>query len=159
MLNVAKERLSNMEIDNVSLISGDVNHLPLPDNHFDGVYAILVLNLLPDIESIFSEVARVVKKDGIFVFNLPNLSSIYFAGGAYVNMRGKTVTKNEAGYRYSQWYTYSQVSEMLRKSGFSLDVVVGQPPLLRFSNWQQCGTRSAVGYFFSKSLYYKARRL
>lgn len=48
--------------------------IPSEDNQFDVVFATDLLELVPDIYLFLSEVRRVTKNNGVFVFTMPNLS-------------------------------------------------------------------------------------
>lgn len=51
---------------------GDAGVIPYPDNEFDLVFADNVVEHLDDPVAVFSEVARVLKPGGIFLFKTPN---------------------------------------------------------------------------------------
>ena len=131
----------------------------MSDERFGAVYAILVLNLVPSLELVLREVARVTRKNGVLIFNLPNLSSIFFPAGLYVNIRKKTVTRNRSGFRYSHWYTFNEVKKTLEETGFILERVVGQPLHLNLMKDVDPRDSAQFARAFSKSLYYKARRI
>ncbi len=57
---------------NAKLIQGDMKKLPFENEYFDGVINPQSLNFVDDIESVFKEVHRVLKKDGIYIFGLAN---------------------------------------------------------------------------------------
>ena len=68
MLMQLKEKLSrpeNRDIRNTTLIEGDANKLPFDDNLFDLVYAITVLQEIPDKNKVLKEIKRVLKPGGI----------------------------------------------------------------------------------------------
>lgn len=50
----------------------DAGHIPYPAGTFDLVFADNVLEHLPDPSSVFSEVERVLKPGGVFLFKTPN---------------------------------------------------------------------------------------
>jgi ubiquinone/menaquinone biosynthesis C-methylase UbiE len=159
MLAIARRRL--VEARNpirVELHLADAAALPFPDAKFDGVYSILVLNLMPNYEEAFREVARVLKPGGLFVFNVPNLASIYFLGGLYVNARRRTIGSNEAGHRYSHWFTPREWRDSLLKFNFRVDTVLGQPPHLRMLDGAAPLQGRGLGLAFSKSVYVRAIR-
>lgn len=153
MLRVARQRLRG---NKVSLLSGSLDSLPFAADEFDAAYAILVLNLIPDLNGSLVELARVIKPGGHLLFNLPNLSSMYFAGGLYVNLRGKTVTRNQAGYRYSHWYHPGKVANMLDDAGFELLSIRPQPLFFAAGSGKSVADL-LVSRYTAKSLYYTAR--
>ena len=156
MLEMAKVRLGDNAAGTV-LLAGDLEKLPFPSASFDAGYAILVLNLIPNISLALTELARVLKPNATFVFNLPNLSSVFVPGGVYVNYRGKTVTKNSSGHRFSHWYTIKEVENAVTNAGFQVERIVSQPPFLRLSGSSQLLRSHPLSRWLSKSLYYKLK--
>ncbi|WP_226990695.1 class I SAM-dependent methyltransferase [Methanosarcina acetivorans] len=68
MLMQLKEKLSrpeNRDIRNIKLIKGDAHNLPFDDNSFDLVYAITVIQEIPDKNKVLKEIKRVLKPGGI----------------------------------------------------------------------------------------------
>ncbi|MFN3966918.1 MAG: class I SAM-dependent methyltransferase, partial [Endomicrobiia bacterium] len=51
--------------------------IPLKDNYFDGIYAGEIIEHLFDTDFFLDEVFRVLKYNGIFVIDTPNLGSFY----------------------------------------------------------------------------------
>ena len=68
MLSVGREQAEKQELKNMSFVIGDVNELPFLDNRFDIVISRLAFHHFADVNRAFSEMARVLKKGGIFVF-------------------------------------------------------------------------------------------
>jgi SAM-dependent methyltransferase len=140
-----------------AVVRGDAYRLPFPAASLDAAYAILVVNLLADFGRAFAEIARVLKPGGQFLFNVPNLESIYGVGGLYVNLRGRTVGHNAAGYRYSHWFRFGEVQRSLAAAGLAIVASAGQPPLVSF----RPGARSLKGRLsavFCKSRYFLAEK-
>lgn len=157
MLSVARERFASA--GGAVLDIADATHMPFQDSSFDAAYSILVVNLIPDYRKMLREVARILEPGGVFVFNVPNLASVYALGGLYVNMRGKTVGSNSAGHRYSHWFLPSEWRKGLSEAGFSVENVLGQPPHLRIVDNAAPLRAQGVPLLFSKSVYVKARRM
>lgn len=66
MMARAERRAKDMNIKNISFIQGDVGKLPFEDGTFDLVLSMNGLHVFPDKDKAFSEIFRVLKKDGIF---------------------------------------------------------------------------------------------
>ncbi len=66
MLQKANTNLAKLGYTNVSFVKGDIEEMPLPDNHFDVIISNCVLNLVPDKSKAFSEIMRVLKVGGHF---------------------------------------------------------------------------------------------
>ncbi len=158
MLEVARKHLK-VSGESVELHQGNVLELPFSEQSFRAVYSILVINLIPDFRSAFKEVARILEPDGLFLFNVPNIVSIYCLGGLYVNARRRTVTTNNVVHRYSHWFSPSEWRGALIDAGFTVECVVGQPPHIRWIDNADPINAEGVGLLFSKSIYILARRV
>ncbi len=66
MVSKAKENNKKLGYDNVEFRLGDIEHLPVNDNIADVVISNCVMNLVPDKEKAFSEVYRILNKEGKF---------------------------------------------------------------------------------------------
>ncbi|HUS51888.1 MAG TPA: class I SAM-dependent methyltransferase [Candidatus Bathyarchaeia archaeon] len=55
-------------------LEADARNLPFPDNSFKTVISISVLEHIRGIKKVLSEVYRVLKKDGLFIFTVPTLN-------------------------------------------------------------------------------------
>jgi len=53
----------------VDVVQGDADELPFADGSFDLVYANLLLPWIDDLPACFAAIARVLRKDGLFVFS------------------------------------------------------------------------------------------
>ena len=66
MLAKATESARKLGFSNVKFVKGDIEEMPLPENAFDVVVSNCVLNLVPDKNKAFSEIMRVLKRNGHF---------------------------------------------------------------------------------------------
>ncbi|WP_137121311.1 class I SAM-dependent methyltransferase [Segeticoccus rhizosphaerae] len=64
MLAVARQSLDALGADNVTLIEGEIDALPLPDDSVDAAVANMVLHHAPDPAAMIAEMARVVRPGG-----------------------------------------------------------------------------------------------
>lgn len=158
MLDIARSRLVKAGHQDMLLVQNNGIDMTFPDNMFDAVYAILVINLMPDYPVVFKQVARVLRPGGVFIFNVPNLMSIYYPAGLYVNYRKKTTTSNATGYRYSHWFTRREIREALEAAGLTVIEIKGEPPHLRLMDHvPPINATNGFGRLFSKSVYVKAQ--
>jgi SAM-dependent methyltransferase len=70
---------------NVSFLKGDGNNLPFPNDHFDTVLNIQVLEHSFTPIQIFNEGARVLKPDGRYILLIPQNAAIHMAPHHYQN--------------------------------------------------------------------------
>lgn len=66
MIDKAHKNLEKTSFTNIEFVKGDIENMPLPDNKFDVVISNCVLNLVPDKNSAFSEIYRVLNPGGHF---------------------------------------------------------------------------------------------
>lgn len=68
-VDISAEMLAEVEEKppGLSLIQGDMHHLPLPDNTVDAVLAVHVLHLAADWRRVIAEAARVLRPGGVFI--------------------------------------------------------------------------------------------
>lgn len=66
MLLRANNNLEKTGFKNVDFVQGDIENMPFPDNSYEVVISNCVLNLVPDKQKAFSEIARVLKLSGHF---------------------------------------------------------------------------------------------
>jgi ubiquinone/menaquinone biosynthesis C-methylase UbiE len=64
MLDVARENLQALDLHNVELLQGSVDHLPLKESAGDAVFANMVLHHAPDPQRMVQEMSRVAKPQG-----------------------------------------------------------------------------------------------
>lgn len=67
MLRILAQRTRERGLTNVECVPADIHALPFASGSFDAVVAANVLHLLPDLPKALSEIARVLKRDGVFV--------------------------------------------------------------------------------------------
>ena len=65
MLDVAAGNLTALGVDNVTLVEGSVDALPLADDSVDAAVANMVLHHAPDPNAMLTEMARVVRPGGV----------------------------------------------------------------------------------------------
>lgn len=76
MLEALKKSLGGRVPDNLKVVLGDANYLPLESNLVDFVYSITSLYHIPNVEKAICETARVLRPGGIAALELGNLNSI-----------------------------------------------------------------------------------
>lgn len=64
MLALARDNQRKAGADNVEFLKGEIEQIPLPDNHVDVIISNCVINLSPDKDRVFAEAFRVLKPGG-----------------------------------------------------------------------------------------------
>ena len=133
-------------VDNPMLDEGqvaDANGIPWPDASFDVVFADNVLEHLPDPLAVFREVARVLKRGGVFLFKTPNKTH-YMPTLArltphrfhqFVNRIRGRAEADTFPTRY-QANTVAAIQRLAAASGFTveqIDRIEGRPEYLRMT--------------------------
>ncbi|MBI3955619.1 class I SAM-dependent methyltransferase [Candidatus Gottesmanbacteria bacterium] len=91
---------------NINFIKGDIYHLPFQKAQFDAVVGLRFSMHLPDINKIFQEFSRIIKNDGILIFDIFNLNSVL-------------------RFRDSGYYTINELKQIARKSNFNFQEYKG----------------------------------
>ena len=66
MIDLANQNKEKLGFSNIDFRLGEIESLPVEDNHSDVVISNCVLNLVPDKNKAFSEIHRILKDDGHF---------------------------------------------------------------------------------------------
>ena len=66
MIEKAREIASKKGFNNTDFRLGEIEHIPVADNYLDLLISNCVINLSTDKEQVYSEIYRVLKKDGRF---------------------------------------------------------------------------------------------
>ena len=66
MISKADENKAKLGFSNIEFRLGDIESMPIPDNHADVVISNCVLNLVPDKKKAFAEIFRILKPGGHF---------------------------------------------------------------------------------------------
>ncbi|MED4462882.1 demethylmenaquinone methyltransferase [Metabacillus fastidiosus] len=130
MLAIGREKVNDLELDNVKLIHGNAMSLPFEDNSFDFVTIGFGLRNVPDYMQVLKEMYRVVKPGGKVVCletsqpTLPVFKQLYFFYFRYIMpMFGKVFAKSYEEYSWLQesardFPGMKKLAEMFKEAGF-----------------------------------------
>jgi ubiquinone/menaquinone biosynthesis C-methylase UbiE len=102
MIQIAKSK----NIPNASFIKADAAALPFPDNSFNIVTTVTMLEFVEDIDKILDEIERVLKHGGTFIVGCLNKES----------WLGKN-KNNDPVYKNAHFFTIEEVEKMLSRFG------------------------------------------
>jgi len=109
MLEIAKSRFKENEINNIECKQGDVGNMSYEDETFDVVLSMNGLHVFPDKEKAFYEINRVLKSNGSFIGCLYikgiNKKTDWFVNNMYTKIG--TVTP--------PFYTKNEITNILNK--------------------------------------------
>lgn len=123
MLKVAAAKLATHGVaQNVrGYVNASIYDLPFPANSVDCVISLNVFNHLEQIERALAQCGRVLKQDGLFLFNYPNLYSYFWPMALRINQRAKALGQEV----FSQWLNPVTVAQELAAAGFAIETKVG----------------------------------
>ncbi len=113
MLALARKNQRKAGVENVEFLKGEIEDVPLPDDHVDVVISNCVINLSPNKPRVFSEAFRVLKPGGRFA-----VSDVVFLGSKR-DLPKSVLRKTEAWTGcISGAMEKGEYEEILRESGF-----------------------------------------
>ncbi len=113
MLALARKNQRKAGVENVEFLKGEIEDVPLPDDHVDVVISNCVINLSPNKQRVFSEAFRVLKPGGRFA-----VSDVVFLGSKR-DLPESVLRKTEAWTGcISGAMEKGEYEEILRESGF-----------------------------------------
>jgi len=89
------------------LARGSITAIPFATNTFDLAISFDVINNLPDDQPGFNEVARVLKRDGLFILNLPAYQFLY--------------SEHDLAIRCQRRYNAKMVADRLKRAGLKIE--------------------------------------
>jgi ubiquinone/menaquinone biosynthesis C-methylase UbiE len=136
MVEVTKSNVKHDENIEANVLCSDCEFLPFPDNYFDIITCIGVLEYNSDEVGVLKELKRVIKDNGYIIFTLPNLLKLRNVLDAYyyiirfwkylkVKFTGRYFTSkpDSVHSEYSQnanftnsRYTFNQLKKIIQKS-------------------------------------------
>jgi len=111
--------LSSQQGIHLRYVQGDVEHLPFRTECFDTMVSITVVRHFPQYKNILTEYARVLKPDGIIIFEMCSGEHIRFANRIIPRFGVKYV--NDGYFSYEVEIAFSDIHELLDSIG--IDVV------------------------------------
>ena len=97
-------------------------HLAFKNEAFDVCLTINMMSHIEKVPPIFQEIKRVLKSNGFFVANFPNMSGLYFPIGLLVNLFKRSLQSPV----YSRWYSLKEIILFLDSVKLFPTVIIGQ---------------------------------
>ncbi|MBI1755401.1 methyltransferase domain-containing protein [Candidatus Azambacteria bacterium] len=110
-LEMVKKMGSELGLRNVVMQKEDALRLSFPDNHFDVVFADVVIQHIPEYQEAVSEMARVLKPGGCLIISVVNARNFHMLYKILLRILGK-----EYPYGYEKSFTKKELRNVLRES-------------------------------------------
>lgn len=108
--------------ENLNLIQGVGHKLPFKSESFDGCICINVFDHIKGPNILLSEISRVLKKDGVLVFNFSNSRGLYFPISIYINYLNKSLYNDV----YTEWHNFNLMKNHIEISNLKIEKIRGQ---------------------------------
>jgi SAM-dependent methyltransferase len=95
------------ERGHTNLVQASATEMPFPDNHFDGIVALDVLEHIDDHEGAAREIQRVLKPGGTLVVTVPAYQSLW--------------SRHDVALHHQRRYRAPQMKALLERAGFSVE--------------------------------------
>jgi SAM-dependent methyltransferase len=105
-LDTSEEAIRNLEMAGGISVLGDVIALPFENNFFDLVAAFEILEHIENDEKAFSEMARILKPSGFFIFSVPLRQDLFNELDSFAGHKRR--------------YEIARLKELLSKNGFKV---------------------------------------
>jgi ubiquinone/menaquinone biosynthesis C-methylase UbiE len=114
-----RRRIQSNNIENADVREGSITRIPLPDCSVDKAVCMSVLQYMDDgeVRLAFTELARILKDDGILVLHVKNLSSLYLSA-LWIGKHVKSILGKPSKIGY--YRTYGWYSKTLTSFGFGI---------------------------------------
>ena len=141
MLFKARERLQGK---NIRLLSSDCEFLPFRNSRFDQVISSLTYQWIPDIERAFSEVWRILKPKGLFIFSILGPRTLEELRASY---KKTEETLGKKGFiTFMKFQEIERISQNLKDTGFENLLLENALNLKHYKNlWELLRTLKATG--------------
>jgi ubiquinone/menaquinone biosynthesis C-methylase UbiE len=90
-------------------ICGSLEEAAFPNDHFDKVFSICVIEHISNYEEVINEIYRILKPGGVFVFSVDSLATI-----DSLLLRNK----HKQNYGIQKYFSKNELSQILGKNGF-----------------------------------------
>lgn len=123
VVDMAKENIMNQKgnLFGFSVKRGDADgKLPFSDQSFDTVTMIAVLEHVFDPYHAIGEARRVLKKNGLFILEVPNLAWLPYRISLLFGQLPQTAYEIGWDGGHLHYFTFAAVEKLLRESGFSI---------------------------------------
>jgi len=116
---------------NIILRYSDMRAIKFPSSSFDKIFSLGAFEHVPQTDRVFSEVSRILKKDGKVLFTVPNECSFFHLIKKLKQLLGIW----KLGYEES--FTISELNSLLKKHNLRIEkaYIVGHPKVFNIFNW------------------------
>jgi methionine biosynthesis protein MetW len=119
-IDIINEAIENVKLKGFNAQLVDLNNepLPFPDDYFDTVVLLAVLEHIFDPYSVIKEINRVLRPGGLLIIDVPNVAS--FSNRTRILFGRIPVTSGDPGWDggHLHYFTKSALDEFLQRSGF-----------------------------------------
>jgi ubiquinone/menaquinone biosynthesis C-methylase UbiE len=108
------------KIQNLDLSTQSIDNTNFPDNSFDAIVAVSVLEFVPDIQKALNEIKRILKEDGIFITICPMESKLL---DVVLNFYTRKPPKEESGDARQNVSKILEKNFVIQKKGYMIPII------------------------------------
>lgn len=116
----------------IKTTKADACNLPFPDNYFSTVISISTLEHIKDVEKVFSQVYRVLKKNGLFIFTVPTTEiinnfffTVFFRSIGQKRISNLYISLFNQSFKHHSMYSPYHWIKLTKENGFKIKTIKG----------------------------------
>jgi len=118
-IKLATKMAKKARLSKVTFIEGDITNLPFPDNMFDKIIILDVIQSIPDDKKVLNELFRIIKKGGNLIITTSHVDKMEeYSSQQLKDYSGKQL--QISGGRVRNGYSFHYLSKLLNDVGFNV---------------------------------------
>jgi ubiquinone/menaquinone biosynthesis C-methylase UbiE len=123
LLEQAKEKGKRLGLSKIKFVLGDLYDLPFSSEAFDSAMLVRVLHHIENVEKVFCEVHRILKKDGTFILEFANKRNLLEIARFFLRRKNLRPFDYEPSNRAELYFNFhpQYIKDKLKRAGFIIE--------------------------------------